>query len=540
MFLMKQNIVKLVKLQGGTPQTKSGDWFSRQTARENAYETKYNKSKTTSSSPSRVEKREEKSGGGFLGGVLSIIGGVTSAFGVLLTTLAVAGTLLSSFGSILARILGWLVKSPLGVLLGLGAFMSVKSPMSNSNDVETGGGSSMMNDIIKSDTTKTVVDTAAGIGGTLAAAGAVSGVAKGVGAAKATGTAILDARTMSVGQLANSKQTTTWGKFLAFIAKKSPNLWGRVGLKLAQASVLATIPIVGWIGAAIQLGFSLWAAWEIYELWKEFNKMRDETETTTTPEQVSTPNVNRNNGGFKLDSGNTPDYYKMMGVTPPTGTLPTPMSSSSVPTLQQIGQAESGKMGYDAANNGRAGDMPNGMPGLSSKKVGEVMKLQSDKPRRLFAAGKYQIIPTTLAGLVNKGVVSVDDTFNEKTQDKLGQALYDKRIANAGNDPMKQQFELSKEFAAVANPYTGISYYAGKGNNKASLGMIQTNNGSQLNQSSNAMLNSRNAGSSSPIVFAPNTTNNNVGGNNGGTLSLPSSGVTDIEFSKLLVERAIG
>jgi hypothetical protein len=232
----------------------------------------------------------------------------------------------------------------------------------------------------------------------------------------------------------------------------------------------------------------------------------------------------------------------MMGVTPPTGTLPTPMSSSSVPTLQQIGQAESGKMGYDAANNGKAGDMPNGMPGLSSKKVGEVMQLQSDKPRRLFAAGKYQIIPDTLARLVNSGVVGVNDTFDAKTQDKLGQALYDKRIAAAGNDPMRQQFELSKEWAAIANPYTGSSYYSGKGNNKASLfGMLQPNaqTGLQLNQGSQQMINSRNAPAASPIIDA-STTNNIVGGGNGGTLSLPSSGVTDTEFSKLLVERAIG
>lgn len=38
MYLVKQNIVKLVKTQGVEPQTKAGDWFSRQMARESAFE----------------------------------------------------------------------------------------------------------------------------------------------------------------------------------------------------------------------------------------------------------------------------------------------------------------------------------------------------------------------------------------------------------------------------------------------------------------------------------------------------------------------
>ena len=40
MFLMKENIAKLVKLQGGTPREKAGDFLSRQQARESAFENK--------------------------------------------------------------------------------------------------------------------------------------------------------------------------------------------------------------------------------------------------------------------------------------------------------------------------------------------------------------------------------------------------------------------------------------------------------------------------------------------------------------------
>jgi hypothetical protein len=302
---------------------------------------------------------------------------------------------------------------------------------------------------------------------------------------------------------------------------------------------------------AISVLGSISLAWELYGWWKEFNAESDNT-SSNSPEKISSSDESAGmtdedvrrlisqSGGISLSGGANPDYYRNAGMTPSTSTSPTPSSStqtpSSVPTLQQIGQAESGKMGYDAANKGKAGDMPNGMPGLSSKKVGEVMQLQSEK--RLFAAGKYQIIPATLARLVNSGVVGVDDIFDAKTQDKLGQSLYDKRIAIAGNDAMKQQFELSKEWAAIANPYTGISYYADRGNNKASLGMLQTNNGSQLNQGSRQLSNSQNASSGSPMVINAPTTNMNGGG--GSAINLPASGVIDNELAKLLVERAVG
>mgnify|MGYP003351384183 CR=1 FL=1 len=56
MHLVKQNMIKLVKLQGDTPTTKAGDWFSRQAAREAAYESKYSKTPTPLSKTSTKEK----------------------------------------------------------------------------------------------------------------------------------------------------------------------------------------------------------------------------------------------------------------------------------------------------------------------------------------------------------------------------------------------------------------------------------------------------------------------------------------------------
>lgn len=151
------------------------------------------------------------------------------------------------------------------------------------------------------------------------------------------------------------------------------------------------------------------------------------------------------------------------------GSSPTAVSGANL--LDLIAKGEASAAGYDSANRGKAGDTPKGIPGLSKMTVGEVMALQARK--ELFAAGRYQIIPDTLAGLVNSGVVKPGDIFSPVVQDKLAMALVNRRLKRGGNDPIKQQFELSQEFASIENPYTGKSYHEGKGNNKASISTNQ-------------------------------------------------------------------
>lgn len=175
-------------------------------------------------------------------------------------------------------------------------------------------------------------------------------------------------------------------------------------------------------------------------------------------------------------------------VSRPSSTSPSRVNNSDV--LALIRRGESGKMGYDAANRGNAGDMPGGIPGLSSMKVGEVMQLQADK--KLFAAGAYQIIPRTLADLMNgvfgKTGVSMNDTFDQNTQDKLGQTLLNFALKKAGGDPIKMQEEIAKIWAAVADPTTGLSRHGNVGNNKASISGEQIQkalSGSTLTQASN-------------------------------------------------------
>ena len=107
-----------------------------------------------------------------------------------------------------------------------------------------------------------------------------------------------------------TKPNSVWGKFLEFVAKKSPRLFASIGYKLAGAGLAATVPGPGWIMAAIELGMAAWTAYELYDLWKEFNSL------PTVEENIKTPTVVDNsydaNGNF-------------------TGVSPSPATSTTTP-----------------------------------------------------------------------------------------------------------------------------------------------------------------------------------------------------------------
>ena len=55
--------------------------------------------------------------------------------------------------------------------------------------------------------------------------------------------------------------------------------------------------------------------------------------------------------------------------------------------------------------------------------VGEVMELQAQE--KLFAVGKYQIIPKTMRGFVRTMNISLDDKFDASTQEKFKKYVTD-------------------------------------------------------------------------------------------------------------------
>lgn len=181
-------------------------------------------------------------------------------------------------------------------------------------------------------------------------------------------------------------------------------------------------------------------------------------------------------------------------------TSPTPASSeaSKTPIKQNMndillnaiaGGESTGVGGYNAMNQGTI-DLKTGKSSkngnivgsgdsqkiinkkLTDMTVGEIMdraaKPSDDAKTRkekglIFAAGKYQIIPGTLKTLVDKGVVSKDDKFDNITQDKLGMAL----IAGTGALKLAAEGDYEGAQNALAKTWASIPLAKDIGDKKA-------------------------------------------------------------------------
>ena len=96
------------------------------------------------------------------------------------------------------------------------------------------------------------------------AAGGAGAVAGAVAAKKIGETAVV-----------KNVKSKAWDLFVGFVKKKAPKLFAKIGARLALAGGLATIPGVGWVSAAVTIAGSLWMAYDLYQLWKEFSALSD-------------------------------------------------------------------------------------------------------------------------------------------------------------------------------------------------------------------------------------------------------------------------
>ncbi len=162
----------------------------------------------------------------------------------------------------------------------------------------------------------------------------------------------------------------------------------------------------------------------------------------------------------------------------------TPQQVTAVkPLLDLIAQGES-RGSYNAMNNGTVGRIimdSSYTPEQAAIKLGaplimmtmrEVRQLQAgtrSTGRKLFAAGRYQIIPSTMTFAMQKAEVKKDDLFDEATQDQLAMSLVMvKRPAlgkylGGGGQLRAAMLDLAREWASFPHPDTGNSYY-GSGN----------------------------------------------------------------------------
>lgn len=131
--------------------------------------------------------------------------------------------------------------------------------------------------------------------------------------------------------------------------------------------------------------------------------------------------------------------------------------------------------GYNSMNQGTSGNRIVGSThnaasilgkNLTDMTIGEVMAQQDAK--RLFAAGKYQIIPVTMRFIVDKLKLASSTLFSADVQERMGLGLIEfkrpyawKYLQGKHSDRDGAMLDLAKEWASLPDPRTGNSFYGG-------------------------------------------------------------------------------
>lgn len=142
------------------------------------------------------------------------------------------------------------------------------------------------------------------------------------------------------------------------------------------------------------------------------------------------------------------------------------------PLLQLIAQAES-KSNYNAY----FGSPHNTNIRLTDMSLAQVLAWQEEYVKQgslSDAVGRYQILSTTLRGLISQLNINPSVKFDEATQDKLAIALLERRGSEhyINHQLTREEFaaNLAKEWAAlpkVTGPKPELSYYDSDGLNKS-------------------------------------------------------------------------
>jgi len=176
--------------------------------------------------------------------------------------------------------------------------------------------------------------------------------------------------------------------------------------------------------------------------------------------------------GVKLSA----DAQQRVGAAPSTATTSTSggLADSAFGKLIARGEGD-----YNSVNRGKAGGYRSGTEDLEKMTVAEVMKAQREQ--KFNAAGRYQIIKGTLADAVKSLGLSGQEKFDRATQDQIFEhyLVNNKRktiadyISGKSDNLNAAVAAVAREWASVADPATGRSFYAGTGNNKASISAEQ-------------------------------------------------------------------
>jgi hypothetical protein len=140
----------------------------------------------------------------------------------------------------------------------------------------------------------------------------------------------------------------------------------------------------------------------------------------------------------------------------PTGNIDTDALWSKLAPV--IAKGESGAGGYEAHNGPP-------IPGLTEMTLDAVSKLKG-------AVGKYQFLPqTTLIDAARWAGLKMSDKFSPENQEKMGRALFDRRVRIGMKDGTSGiQKQLALEWASLPKDTTGMGAWDGYAGNKAAGG----------------------------------------------------------------------
>jgi peptidoglycan hydrolase-like protein with peptidoglycan-binding domain len=171
----------------------------------------------------------------------------------------------------------------------------------------------------------------------------------------------------------------------------------------------------------------------------------------------------------------------------------------SNPLLELVARGESGAAGYNAYNRGTYSDEqgrsrirgPAGSIDFTAMTLGQIQDRQhlpEQDENRLFAVGRYQIIPTTMAKAAEALNLSRDEPFTPQLQDRIFSehlimgkrpAIHDYIVGKPGVTLEAAQRDLAREWASFGDPdKQGRSHYPPP--NHASITLEQSANA--LNQ----------------------------------------------------------
>jgi len=153
------------------------------------------------------------------------------------------------------------------------------------------------------------------------------------------------------------------------------------------------------------------------------------------------------------------------------------------PLLNLIARAESESAGgYNAYNRGTIGNRvlgANQSINFSLMTISELIRrgaLPATNPERIFAAGRYQIIPGTLLQQLSRTGISRDSLFSPDVQDRLGISLLELRGLNrfVSGAITKEQYgnSLAREWAGlpvITGSKAGRSFYGGPNSSNVSV-----------------------------------------------------------------------